>query len=398
MTDSGTPDLSSLRISREKKEPQRKGGGGKRPLIVAGGLLGLAALVFVLAKLAGGGPMEVETGSAVMVSPSDANVRLTASGYVVAQQQAAVASKGTGRLVYLGVEEGDQVRKNQVIARLEDADMIAGLNRARANLEVARAEMNDAQRTLDRTSTLHSRDLASQAELDAAQARFERVRAGIAAATAAVQEADVALENTRIRSPFDGTVLTKNADVGEVVAPFASSLNSRGAVVTVADMNSLQVEADVSESNIMKVSVGQPCEITLDSYPEKRYRGTVYKIVPTADRAKATVQTKVAFEKLDERVLPEMSAKVMFLSGDSGRELAGAAAQLVVPSNAVTTRNGRQVVFVLRDGAAVETAVTTGPVTGDRTAVTAGLTQGDRVILRPDPAMTDGTRVREKQG
>ena len=233
--------------------------------------------------------------------------------------------------MFLGVEEGDRVSKGQILARLENDDIRATLARVRAELEVAQADFKDASRNLDRQSTLFAADLTSQAELDAAQARFERVRAMIAAAEAAVTEAEVSLENTRIRAPFDGTVLTKNADLGEVVAPFASSINSRGAVVTMADMSSLQVEADVSESNIMRVSAGQRCEIGLDAYPDRRYPGVVHKIVPTADRAKATVMVKVRFLEQDERVLPEMSAKVTFLSAESDEAVAGAPPRLMIP-------------------------------------------------------------------
>ena len=213
------------------------------------------------------------------------------------------------------MEEGDKVKKGTIIARLEDQDMLAALQSGTG--ESWRGRGRPRGRPADPgtgEAAAQFGNLASQAELDAASARFARVEATINTARAAVNAAEVALENTRIRAPFDGTVLTKNADVGEVVAPFASSASSRGAVVTMADMSSLQVEADVSESNIIRVHPGQPCEIVLDAYPDQRYPGVVHKIVPTADRAKATVLTKIAFRSRDERVLPEMSAKVLFLS------------------------------------------------------------------------------------
>src|SRR2546430_2258321 len=279
-----------------------------------------AATVVVAAALvlAGGALSDllpVHLTPATMVSPVRAGVVLVASGYVVAQRKAAVASKGTGRLVYLGVVEGDRVRAGQVIARIEDADVKAQLAQAQANVQLSRAELHDAERSLARERLLGDSGFSSQASLDAAEARHERVKAGIAAAEAAVDAAQVAFENTVIRAPFDGTVLTKNADVGEVVAPLAASAFSKSAVVTVADLRSLQVEADVAESNLEAVSPGQPCEIVLDAYPDARYPGSVAMIVPTADRAKATVQVKVAFRPYDARVLPEMSAKVHFLPG-----------------------------------------------------------------------------------
>jgi RND family efflux transporter MFP subunit len=340
-----------------------------------------------------GAEPQLETATAALTFPSQANSVLTANGYVVAQRKAAVASKGTGRLVYLGVEEGDRIKSGQIIARLEDSDVLAALAKARADLAVARADSADATRSLERQRSLLDRSLSSQAEYDAAEARFERVKASIGSALAAVDAAAVAVENTRIRAPFDGTVLTKDADVGEVVAPFASSVNSRGAVVTMADMSSLQVEADVSESNITRVHAGQPTEIVLDAYPEKRYRGRVHKIVPTADRAKATVLTKVAFDERDENVLPEMSAKVMFLA-DTGGEIPSGPPKITVPATAVVERDGEKVVYVIRDQVATETRVQTGENIGPLVAVTNGISVGDVVVVHPPAGLHTGTRIK----
>ena len=394
-TDTMKPDISRLRISREHKEQPTPGKSRRRLLIGVPVAIALLAGGYALLRTGQDSVRDVDLATATLTFPSQAGGMLSASGYVVAQQKAAVASKGTGRLEFLGVEEGDRVRRGQVIARLEDDDIEAALARARANLEVARAEYNDAERTLKRTRSLFDRGLASEADLDGSTARFERIRAGIAAAEAAVREAEVALENTRIRAPFDGTVLTKDADVGEIVAPFAASANSRGAVVTIADMSSLQVEADVSESNIMRVTLGQPCEIVLDAYPQKRYRGTVHKIVPTADRAKATVQTKVAFKDRDAHVLPEMSAKVTFLAAEASSE-ENAPPVLTVPLGAVVDRNGSPVALVVRDGVVQETPVSTGRVLGDRLEVTRGLAEGDRVVLRPTADLASGSTVRQR--
>jgi len=388
-------DLSSLRISQEQKEQSLKSGIPWK-VIVPALLLALLVAGYFLLRPGMGGTTEVDIATATLTSPAQANAVLTASGYVVAQVKAAVASKGTGRLERLFVEEGDKVRKGDLIARLEDQDVIAALDRARADLGVARADSSDARRSADRQQSLLTSGLSSKAEFDGAEARYGRVVATILSARAAVRSAEVGVENTRIRAPFDGTVLTKNADVGEVVAPFASSLNSRGAVVTMADMSSLQVEADVSESNITRVTPGQPCEIVLDAYPEKRYAGSVYKIVPTADRAKATVMTKVAFTERDSRVLPEMSAKVTFLSKDSEKSEAGAPSRLTVPASAVVPRNGSWLVLGVRDGKIVETPVRTGGTLGNRIEILEGLVPGDQVVLRPDPSLTPGTKVKAK--
>ncbi|MCI0707557.1 MAG: efflux RND transporter periplasmic adaptor subunit, partial [Ignavibacteriae bacterium] len=326
-------------------------------------------------------------------SPSQANAVLTASGYVVAQRKAAVASKGTGRLVFLGVEEGDRVKEGQIIARLEDDDVVASQQQARANRTVAEAEVKDAQQWHARQKQMLDRNLTSQAEYDAAETRLNRVNASVVAARAALTAATVAVENTRIRAPFDGTVLLKHADVGEIVAPFASASSSRGAVVTIADMTSLEVEADVSESNIFRITPNLPCEISLDAYPDQRYQGYVSKIVPTADRAKATVLVKVKFKSYDYRVLPEMSAKITFLSKEADASAVNAKSVLSVPSNAVATRDGREVVYKVADGSAKEVPIVTGKKLGSMVEVQEGLSSGDRVIARVDERINDGVKV-----
>jgi RND family efflux transporter MFP subunit len=334
--------------------------------------------------------------AATLTSPSQANAVLTASGYVVAQRKAAVASKGTGRLVFLGVEEGDRVKKGQIIARIEDEDIQANLDQARANLRTYEAEVNDAEQSLERQRNLLVQSLASQADFDAAEFRYKRVIASISSAKAAVDAAGVALENTRIRAPFDGTVLLKHADVGEIVAPFGAASNARGAVVTIADMASLEVEADVSESNIERISPRQPCEIVLDAYPDHRYQGYVSKIVPTADRAKATVLTKVKFRSYDTRVLPEMSAKVTFLSKAPSSAAAMTRSILTVPATAVVTRDGNQVVYVVDKDRAAKTPVVAGERLGQQIEIKGGITAGTRVIARVDNHIKPGAKVTVK--
>src|SRR6266540_1737652 len=264
-------DLSALRIDRAADPAAASPPPGTRRWLAIGlPAAGVAVLAAVLLATNGAfsSAIPVRLSPATMVSPIRSGAVLIASGYVVAQRKAAVASKGTGRLVYLGVVEGDRVRAGQIIARIEDADVRAQLAQAQANLDLSRADLRDAQRALARERMLLDSNFTSQASYDAAEARYERVKAGIAVAQASVQAAEVALENTVIRAPFDGTVLTKNADVGEVVAPLSES-----ALVTIADLRSLQVEADVAESNLEAISPGQPCEIVLDAYPDVRYPG-----------------------------------------------------------------------------------------------------------------------------
>src|SRR5438128_3927080 len=271
-------DLAGLRINRSPESAgavRRRGAGRWLGIGVPAAVIVVLAVVLLTSSGAFGSALPVHLTPATMVSPIRAGAVLVASGYVVAQRKAAVASKGTGRLVYLGVVEGDRVRTGQVIARIEDADVKAQLAQAEANVQLSRAELHDAERSLARERFLSDSGASSQASRDAAEARYQRVKAGIAAAEAAVQAAQVALENTVIRAPFDGTVLTKNADVGEVVAPLAASAFSKSAVVTIADLRSLQVEADVAESNLEAISIDEPCEIVLDADDDVRYLGGV---------------------------------------------------------------------------------------------------------------------------
>ena len=390
-------DLSSLRIDRSSAGPQtpRKSRSfGK--LIVW--LLAIAAVIaagLFLKDMFNPG-IEVQLTTASVTSPSQASAVLTASGYVVARRKAAVASKGTGTLVYLGVDEGDKVKKGQVIARLEDSDVAAARDRARENLHMAEADLNDAKQYLERMRTLLKRELVAQAEYDIADGRYKRVVATIDSAKFGLKEAEVAVDNTRIVAPFDGTVLKKNADVGEIVAPLAGAASSRAAVVTIADMSSLEVDADVSEANITRVSAEQPCEITLDAYPQQRYPGYVTKIVPTADRAKATVLVKIKFRQYDQKVLPEMSAKIAFLPAGTGSSAAETKALLTVPAAAVVTRDGRTVVYQIRDEHAVEVPVTVGQKLAGLVEIKSGLKDGDKVIGKVDDQLKDGAKVTQK--
>ncbi len=389
-------DLSKLKIKREE-EPRTIDGSRKRRGIffyIAGALVLMIPAFFFLKGLFTTSEIVALT-TVSYISPNQASALLTASGYVVAQRKASIASKATGRLVYLGYEEGDRVKKGDIIARIESADVEAALNQAKASLEVSKADRNDAEQSLARARKLFESKLISQAELDAAQAHHDRVIANISSANAAIKAAEVQLENTIIRAPFDGTILTKNADVGEVVAPFAAGASSRVAVVTIADMLSLEVEADVSESNIERISENQPCEISLDAYPDKRYRGVVNKIVPTADRAKATVLTKIRFLEKDSRVLPEMSAKVNFLQNISTDSI-DVKPILAIDADAIMKLNDGNIVFVFKENKVVGTQVITGKSFGRFIEIKSGLSEGDKVVLKPSQNLRTGSSVTVK--
>lgn len=388
-------DLAALRIDRSSQ-----GVGGKSRKFRS--LRKIALWVVIICVLAGSilylkdflnPPIEVQLATVSLTSPAQANAVLTASGYVVARRKAAVASKGTGTLVFLGVEEGDRVKKGQVIARLDDSDVAATLQRARENLRVVESELNDANQSLERQRVLLQKDMVARADYDVAEARYKRVIASIDAAKFGVREAEVAVENTRIVAPFDGTVLKKNADVGEIVAPLAGAASSKAAVVTIADMSSLEVEADVSEANITRVSSDQSCEITLDAYPQQRYPGFVTKIVPTADRAKATVMVKIKFKKYDQRVLPEMGAKITFLAPGTPDTETPREPLLTVPAAAVASRHGRQVVLQIKEDRAVEVPVVSGQRLGTLLEIKQGLKEGEKVIGKIDENIYAGSKV-----
>jgi RND family efflux transporter MFP subunit len=399
-----TPDLSRLRIERD-------GTGG------SGGTLRprrrwLRLALIVLAIAAGGlyaarrmaAPPVVETAAVVRAWPAQNYTVLNASGYVVAQRSAAVSSKGQGRLEWLGVLEGSRVRAQEIIARLEDRDVRASqeqaaaqVNVARANLEQTLAEERDAAANLKRSTELLAKQFISGAQHDANVARADKAgaavasaRAAIAAAEASRRVAEVAVEQTLIRAPFDGIVLTKNANVGDNITPFSSATNSKGAVVTIADMNTLEVEADVSESSIARIKPGQPCDIQLDALPELRLPGVVARIVPTVDRAKATVLVKVRFAERDPRVLPDMSAKVAFL--DKPVPASERVAVTAVQPAAIVEREGRKVVYLVAGEVARVAEVTPGGRIGDLVQVS-GIKPGDKVVLAPPDKLRDGSPV-----
>lgn len=346
----------------------------------------------------------VETATVATAYPSQNYTLLNATGYVVAQRKAAVASKASGRLEWLGVLEGSRVKAGELLARLENRDMNAALSLAAANVKVAQAnleqgmaELRDAEQAYRRSQEMLQQKFISAAAHDAAQARYNKAkaaisgfRAAIAAAQANQQAAQVAFDQTLIRAPFDGVILTKNANVGDNITPFSSATDSKGAVVTIADMDTLEVEADVSESNLAKITVDQPCEIQLEAFPEVRLAGVVSRMVPTVDRSKATLLVKVRFVERDPRVLPDMSAKVAFLSKTVPPEEKQPVT--AVQPAAVTERDGRKVVFVVQENIARQTDVAVGRKIGELLEVR-GIKPGDKVVLGPAEKLKNGSAV-----
>jgi len=370
---------------------------------------------------------EVQASAVMSAFPSAQYAQLTASGYVVAQRRAAVSSKGTGRLIDLKVREGSVVKSGELLGRLDDSDVQAALQAARANQGMADAgvaqavagqsqaavELGNAEEELRRQVSLERQGFVSPQALDSARRRVDAARAavasaqatrlsatsGLAFARAQIQVQEVNRANTEIRAPFDAVVLVKNANVGDMITPFSSAAGSQGAVVTVADMTTLEVEADVSESNVGQVRIDMPVEIVLDALPGKRFQGSVSRIVPTVDRAKATVMTKVRFAQLSPEILPEMSARVVFMS----QRPTQADLQPVVAVNpkTVVQREGKSTVWRIvgaGEGQALTVqplAVTTGRTLGDALEITSPeLKVGDRLVLEPPAQLQPGATVK----
>jgi HlyD family secretion protein len=400
------PSLARLAIDRGAA-PRRR-----RPLIKRWWVWLLVALL-VGAALMGlrsrGAPLAVEVATVASAYPSASVSVLNATGRVVAARRASVSSKGTGRLEWLGVQEGQRVSAGDVIARLENLDVAAQREQAAAQVQVARAnlaqataELDDAQAAWKRAQDLARQNFISGSALDTAEARFNKARAAIdtakaqiAVAEANLRVASVAFDQTLIRAPFTGIVLTKSANVGDIVTPFSAAAGTTGAVVTMADMETLEVDADVSESSIARITVGQPAEIQLDAYPELRLAGEVSRIVPTVDRTKATLLVKIRFVERDDRVLPDMSARIAFLS----RALTPQERSPVpaVRPEAVVTRDGRELVFVVgTDGRAQAMPVTTGGKVGDLVRIS-GVAPGTRIVAAPSDRVADGARIAAKK-
>lgn len=398
------PDQDLTRLTIDKSKATYRGRKPRKRLIIAS-LAVVLVLALVLFFFIIHGTVTVETATVSLVYPSQSFTLLNASGYVVAQRKASVSSKATGRLEWLGVEEGSKVKRGEVIARLEDRDVIATRNQASANLEntravliQARAELDDATVNFNRSKELIKKGFIAKMDYDTAEARYKRAQAGVSsaessirAAQAALNAAEVAVEYTRIRAPFDAVVLTKDANIGDIMTPFGAAMNAKASVVTVADMSSLQVEADVSEANLEKVKQGQPCEIRLDAMPDKRFRGEVHMIVPTADRTKASVMVKVRFLDKDPGILPEMSAKVAFL--ERAERPGEDQPRTALPAAAVVARDGAQSVFLIEKDRVSQVTIRTGSSIGDMLEVTSGVKAGDKVVVNPPKNLKNGSKV-----
>jgi RND family efflux transporter MFP subunit len=406
-------DLSKLRINRDAP-PAPVQSALRRNLILFGAALVVVAVTGYLLKSRAVPVVQVATATVGGGGGSSGGgaTTVTANGYVVARTKASVSAKTAGRLAFLGVSEGSYVNRGQVIARLDNADFQASVAQAQANIATAEASVIEATsdrdqtaRDADRIREIRTRNpnLMSQQDLETATSRAAQAEARLAAALARKRSAEAGLrlaqasnENTIIRAPFTGTVLRKDAEVGEVVAPSVGGGLTRGAVVTMADLTTLEVEVDVNEAYIARIASGRPARITLDAYPDTTFRGTVRQVVPTADRQRATVQVKVSILDRDPRILPEMGAKVDFLEPEQPGAAGAAPARALVrvPAAAVKADGGTSYVWLVRDGKLSKRAVTTGPVSAGFLEVRSGLNGGEQLLVGGVDAPAEGMKVK----
>ena len=408
-------DLSKLRINRDAPSaPERKALTRNLLLFVVAIIVVAATVAMMRARAVP--EVQVVTASASGASGGSASsggaTSVTANGYVVARTKASVSAKTAGRLAFLGVSEGSIVTKGQIIARLDNADYQAAVSQAQANIATAdasvieaRADRDQLARDAARVREIRTRNpnLMSQQDLETATSRAAQAEARLNAALARKSSAEAAMrmaeannDNTVIRAPFAGTVLRKDAEVGEVVAPSVGGGLTRGAVVTLADLQTLEVEVDVNEAYIGRIHGGASTRITLDAYPDTSFRGVVRQVVPTADRQRATVQVKVSILDHDPRILPEMGAKVDFLQQETEHAAPGAAPRAVIrlPAAAVKTDGGASVVWVVRDGKLTRRVVQTGPVSAGFLEVRSGLNGGEQLLVSGVDAPAEGMKVK----
>jgi len=411
-------DLSKLRINRDDPPPAVKRALG-RVLWLVGAAALIVAAVAIFGRRGGTVPVQVVTvattaGGTGAAGGGSGSVAVVANGYVVARTKAAVSAKIPGRLAVLNVSEGSRVEKGAIIARLDNADYAAAVGQAEAGLASAKATLIEAQSDRDqmqrdyvRVRDIHAQNpnLVSPQDVEnadsrarQADARFGAQSARVDAAAAALRVAQANLENTYVRAPFSGTVLRKEAEVGEVVAPSVGGGLTRGAVVTMADLATLEVEVDVNEAYIARIHSDQQARITLDAYPDTAFRGAVRQIIPTADRQRATVQVKVSILDRDPRILTEMGAKVEFL--EAPRPVVAGAAQpverprIIVPAEAVRNANGHDVVWIVRDGRLQKRDVDAGPVSGNFREIRSGLSGGEQLLVGGVETPKEGQRVK----
>jgi HlyD family secretion protein len=396
-------DLASLRIDREAPRPGRW-----RWLIWLFLILIAAAggLYFVKVRPAFGafGATEVEAVQPTIQSSSGPNAGtpiLTASGYLVARKQSVVSSKIQGRISSLRVEEGSIVNAGDVLATLDNEDAQAAIVKANADIEYAKADLAEAQRQEKLQEDLYRSKVVSQDALDAAKAKVNLAAAAIQQDKATLDVQQAYLDFTTVRAPFAGVVVKKMTEVGESVAPIPPGVNistSSGAIVAIADMNSLEAEVDVNESNVAQLQPNQPAEIQVQAIPGHTYKGVLRQVIPTADRTKATVTVKVSILDKDKYLRPEMSCNVTFLEPQKQTQSASAAPQriITISKDAVITRDGKSIVFAIEDNRVRSVPIVTGADLHGQVIVKQGLAGSETLVNNPPQKLKDGDSVKVK--
>lgn len=339
---------------------------------------------------------EVETATVQRLTARQASAVLNATGYTYARVRAAVGARITGRITELHVDEGDSVAAGDLVAVLDSDDLEAAVRRAQAALIESTARLADAVREQARQRRMVEAGVAPGVDLDAAITTLHVARAQVGTARASLDSVRAQLEYTVIRSPVDGVVIERTVEVGEMVAPGGfTSQQSTGALVRIADPTSLEVEADINESYIARLELGQPASIRVDAVPDHEYRGRLRQIVPTADRQRAVVQVKVTIDDRDQRLVPDMSCTVTFLEEGADRAALDAEPKVLVPAVAVVTEGGRSHAWVVRDGVLVRAGIELGLEQDNDFEVLSGLSGGETVVRQPSPELEEGMRVRE---
>lgn len=402
-------DLGSLRIDDKSRRASKRA--PRLGLFAAA----LGALVLIGGLLLAFRPRTpvVEVAAARPANDVRAQALLNASGYVTPRRRATVAAKVTGRIDQILAEEGMQVKAGQVLATLDCAQQSAALQSARTDRDATAAALADlqvqlanAERELTRAKNLREAGVNSQQALDTAQTTADSLRSRIAltreqtrAAESRIRVAQEDVENCTVRAPFDGKVVSKDAQRGEIVSPVSAGGGfTRTGIATVVDMKSIEVEVDVNESYIARVRPGQRAVSTLDAYPDWQIPSTVRTVIPTADRQKATVKVRVAFDQLDPKILPDMGVKVAFLDNEPARAKGkGTEAKAIVAKTAVHTENGKPVVFLVKDKTLERRAVTLGVERGSDVEIMAGVSPGDMLVVRGAEGLREGQTVEVKQ-
>jgi RND family efflux transporter MFP subunit len=400
--------LNSLRIERSTTSQAAPAPWRRHVYVIVGVVIALAAAYWFFR---GSAAIEVEPAEAQGVGGSGAATVLDASGYVVARRLATVSSKVTGKVVAVLIEEGMIVKEGQILARLDDSTIRAQFEVAERQLDAARKDLAevevrraDATRTVERRRALKATNLVSQTDLDSAEAeagaltaRLAALKSQVAVADGNVKLARVYLEDLLVRAPFAGVVTSKDAQPGEMVSPVSAGGGfTRTGIATVVDMDSREIEVDVNEAFINRVTSGQQTEAILDAYPDLVIPSHVINIVPTADREKATVRVRIAFDQLDPRILPDMGVKVRFLDA-APPDAAAAKPTARVPTSAVARDGNQPIVWVVRDNSVGRRAVRLGATHGEETDVLAGVSAGEVVVLKPVSQLRDGSRVHIKK-